>query len=56
MSTKYGKVVTYREGLPFINSHSLLNTRLRIKWKAYLHYHNAYGHHKFKWPRNEVVL
>ena len=45
MATKHGKVVTYLEGLPAINSHNPLNSWSLEKLKTiHLHYHNAYDH------------
>ena len=44
LARKYGKVETFRDWLPPINSHKLLNMWSRNKSRTlYLHYHNAYG-------------
>ena len=49
MATNHGKVVTYYEGLPPINSHNPLNMwslEREHTWqlKTYLRYRNIYGH------------
>ena len=46
MATKEGKIVTYYEGLPPINSHKSLNMYVRSmdKFKTlYFHYNNTFG-------------
>ena len=71
MTTKHGKVVTHREGLPPIISYfNPWNMRSHDKLKTYLRFYNACGHktyqggdilqeaptYKFAWPLNEVVM
>ena len=54
MATKHSKmVVTYRDGLPAINSHNPLNMDSReVMWQIkniYLHHHNSYGHKTYQY-------
>ena len=49
MAKKHGRVVTYREGPPPINSQNLLIMRSHDKLETlYLHHHNAYGHKTYQ--------
>lgn len=45
LATKYGKMVTYREGHPLINVHSPLNMKPhKVMWQIKNIISNAFGH------------